>query len=101
MDKTKGDFKVHVFICTNQRDKGKECCADQGADGILKQLKEWSKQNPEWRKRIRINSSGCIDRCSEGVAIAMYPQNQWLVNVSEKNIDEVKKKIEKLMAESD
>ena len=101
MDKTKGDFEVHVFVCTNQRDGGKECCADQGAEGLLKELKDWSKKNPEWRKRIRINSSGCIDRCSEGIAMAIYPQNQWLVNVKPKNIDEVKKRIEKLMAKVD
>jgi (2Fe-2S) ferredoxin len=97
MDEVESGLEVHVFVCTNQK-SGKECCAQKGSEELRKNLKDWAKQNPDWRKRIRINASGCLDRCKEGIAIAIYPQNKWLVNVSASNIKEVQKVIEELMA---
>lgn len=99
MKTTKGDYKVHVFVCTNEK-KGSACCAAKGADDLHKELKSWAKENPDWKKRIRINRSGCLDQCSEAVAIAIYPQNEWFLKVSSKNLDEVMERIEELM-ESD
>lgn len=96
MEEAKSEFKVHVFVCTNKKE-GKACCADKDAEKFRSELKAWSRENPEWRKRIRVNASGCLDRCKEGIAIAIYPQNIWLTQVSESDMDEVKKLITNLM----
>lgn len=98
MRRAKVDYKAHVFVCTHQRKSG-ECCADSGGETLKKELKEWTKKHPEWRKRIRVNSSGCLDQCKHGVAIAVYPQNEWLLDVRPKNLDEVKDLIEKIMSD--
>lgn len=97
MKESNGQYKTHVFVCTNEK-KG-DCCAPHGAEKLRRELKEWTKQNPEWKKRIRINNSGCLDRCSEGVAIAIYPQNKWFTCAGKDDLDQLKKEIEKLMAE--
>jgi (2Fe-2S) ferredoxin len=74
VEKAENDLQVHVFVCTNQK-SGKECCA-----------------------RIRINASGCLDRCKEGIAIAIYPQNKWLINVKSSDLEEVQKVIAEILA---
>jgi predicted metal-binding protein len=97
MEETKSGLDVHVFVCTNEK-KGKECCAEKGAEDFRKELKDWVKEHPDWRKRIRINAAGCLDHCKEGIAIAIYPQDKLLLNVSAKKIEDVQKIIEELMA---
>ena len=99
MQDTKGDYKTHVFVCTHKRD-GKESCSQRGAEELRKELKDWTKENPDWRKKIRINNSGCLDRCKEGIAIALYPQNRWLLDVDgedTKDIEKVKAAITEIM----
>ncbi|MCM2277586.1 MAG: (2Fe-2S) ferredoxin domain-containing protein [Oligoflexia bacterium] len=96
MKKIPGDYQVHVFVCTNEKKAG-ECCAARGGAEVHRELKEWAKGHPEWKGRIRINRSGCLDRCSEGVAVAIYPQNEWCLEVNAENLQEVKEKIGALM----
>lgn len=72
----------------------------KGAEELRTKLKDWAKENPDWRKRVRINASGCLDRCSEGVAIAIYPQKRWLVSVSTADLEQVKAYITELMDEA-
>lgn len=96
MNECKGHYKAHVFVCTHQKKNG-QCCALSGGEELRRELKEWTKQNPEWRKRIRINNSGCLDQCQNGIAIAIYPQNKWLLNLRPHNLEEVKKYITQLM----
>ena len=96
MNESNGQYKTHVFVCTNEK-KGNACSAD--GEKIRRELKEWAKDNPDWKKRIRINNSGCLDRCKEGAAVAIYPQNKWFTCASSKDLDQLKAEIEKLMAE--
>jgi (2Fe-2S) ferredoxin len=89
-----GNYKSHVFVCTNDKK-----CGPRGAEKLRKELKDWAKENPDWKKRIRINSAGCLDRCTEPVAIVIYPQNKWITNVDLDDMDAIKREIEKIMAE--
>lgn len=91
-----GPFTTHVFVCTNQKPKG-ECCAPKNAETLRRELKEWANSKPEWRGKIRINSSGCLDRCDRGIAIAIYPQNEWLTMVGEADLEKIKTQIETMM----
>jgi (2Fe-2S) ferredoxin len=98
MRKTDNDLKVHVFVCTNLK-VNKECCAARGAEDFRTQLKEWAKSHPLWRGQLRINASGCLDHCKEGIAVAIYPKGGLLLNVSPPDLAEVKKIIENLLEE--
>jgi (2Fe-2S) ferredoxin len=100
MKEIAGPYKVHVFFCINDKKSGASC-GQKDAEKLHKELKAWAKAHPDWKDRIRINKSGCLDRCSEGIAVAVYPQNEWFLKVDESNLDELKKHIEELMAESD
>jgi (2Fe-2S) ferredoxin len=38
---------------------------------------------------IRINASGCLDRCELGCAMVIYPEGVWYTYASEADIDEI------------
>ena len=90
IDRNKFDF--HFFICTNTRENGKDC-ASKGSVLMLEELKQWAKTQ-KFSKKIRINKSGCLDRCAEGVACVAYPSAEWIINASTSDLDEMKRFIQ-------
>ncbi len=96
MKKIQSQLKTHVFVCTNKKANG-DCCELKGGAELRKELKAWIDTQSEWRKRIRINQSGCLDHCSEGVAVAIYPQNEFLTGVSLSDLEALKEKISQIM----
>ena len=89
-------LKTHVFVCTNKKASG-ACCEPKGGAEVRKELKAWVDSHPEWNKKIRINQSGCLDHCDNGVAVAIYPQTEFLIDVSPNDLTALKEKITKLM----
>ncbi len=83
-------FKRHVFFCTNQRDNGKACCQDHGAEKMRAYAKDKMKELvPQAEGRMRINSAGCLDRCDEGPVLVIYPEGVWYTYVDKEDIDEI------------
>jgi (2Fe-2S) ferredoxin len=88
-------YECHVFVCTNKRDNGKECCADKGAVVLRDQLKAWAKE--KYGKRVRVNNSGCLDFCAKGIVSVIYPEGEWLMNLTSQSLDELKTAISEKM----
>tara|TARA_B100000949_G_C14068459_1_gene360809 strand:- start:136 stop:348 length:213 start_codon:yes stop_codon:yes gene_type:complete len=42
-------------------------------------------------KRVRINSSGCLDRCELGPSVVVYPEGVWYRCETKEDVDEVLK----------
>ena len=83
-------YQKHVFICTNQRDNGKQCCADYQAKALLDYAKTQIKiLQQNGKGKIRINSAGCMDRCAEGPVLVIYPDNIWYQYQTQADIDEI------------
>ena len=40
-------------------------------------------------KRVRINSSGCLDRCELGPSVVVYPEGVWYRCETKEDVDEV------------
>lgn len=93
MNSASSDVKLHVFICTNQKGEGKPCCASLGGKEIREQLKNRIGAHRELKGKVRINASGCLDKCTEGVACVIYPQGEWLSHVSVNDLDALEQKI--------
>lgn len=89
-------YKAHLFICTNKKD-GRECCADKDSEAFRKNLKEWAKK--EYGNTVRINASGCLDKCGEGIAAVLYPQNIWLTKLTTHDEEKLKSLVRKAMAD--
>lgn len=70
--------KMEVHICNHHRDD-RESCAALGSKDLTDNLKKWAKEN--YGKEIRVFRSGCLGKCSEGIAIACYPEKKMLLEV--------------------
>lgn len=79
-------YECHIFVCENVREEGKRVsCGRQNSKEIREKLKLFIKElAPE--KKIRVNMSGCLDRCEEGPVQVCYPQEIWLNLKSEEDV---------------
>jgi len=84
---SKIDF--HFLICTNSKENGKDC-STKGSLQMLEELKAWSKTQG-FSKKVRINKSGCLGRCEEGVVAVAYPAGEWIVNAGTHDLEAMKK----------
>ena len=85
-----GFYQHHVFFCTNQREAGKECCNNAQANDMRDYAKSRIKAlNLNGEGKIRINNAGCLDRCSEGPVLVVYPDETWYTFVDKSDIDEI------------
>jgi len=83
-------FQHHVFFCLNVREGGEQCCAQFGAEAMFDYMKKRIKKlSLNGKDKVRINRAGCLDRCSEGPVMVVYPQAVWYTFVDEQDIDEI------------
>ncbi len=70
-------FRKHIFCCTNKRPDGHErgCCIDRGGGSLRDYMKTRCKELG--LDDIRINASGCLDRCELGPCMVVYPEGIW------------------------
>jgi (2Fe-2S) ferredoxin len=83
-------YKYHVFFCTNQRNDGRQSCNDCGAQKLRDYAKQRCKElGISGPGQVRINSAGCLDRCQDGPALVVYPEETWYQYVDHADIDEI------------
>jgi (2Fe-2S) ferredoxin len=83
-------FNRHVFFCLNQRDKGEDSCARQGAQAGFERCKSRVKEaGLSGPGQVRVNKAGCLDRCAGGPVVVVYPEAVWYTYVDNDDIDEI------------
>lgn len=83
-------FKKHVFVCTNQRDDGRECCADSGGENAFDYLRGHSKkQGLIGPDKTRVSKAGCLGRCEKGPVVVVYPAGTWYTYQTEADLQEI------------
>jgi len=82
-------FERHVFCCTNVRPEGHErgCCSGKGSVALREYMK--AKARSLGIGRLRINASGCLDRCELGPTMVIYPEGVWYGYATKADIDEI------------
>lgn len=82
-------YRRHVFCCTNVRPAGHErgCCSEKGSVKLRNYMKARAKELG--LDDVRINSSGCLDRCELGPTMVIYPEGIWYSCATREDIDEV------------
>nr|WP_298690705.1 (2Fe-2S) ferredoxin domain-containing protein [uncultured Dongia sp.] len=70
-------FETHVFCCVNERPAGHKrgCCKSRGAEPLRNYMKARAKELGI--TNIRVNQSGCLDRCELGPTMVIYPEGIW------------------------
>ena len=83
-------YQYHVFFCTNLREDGSACCQRFVARGMRDYAKQRSKElGIAGAGGVRINTAGCLDRCSEGPVLVVYPEGVWYSYLDRQDIDEI------------
>ncbi len=70
-------YEAHVFCCVNERPAGhaRGCCKSKGAEALRNYMKARAKELG--LNNVRINQSGCLDRCELGPTMVIYPEGIW------------------------
>ena len=83
-------YRKHVFFCCNKREPPEKCCVDSGALEMRAYAKSRIKAlGLDGPGNVRINQSGCLDRCEEGPVIVVYPDAVWYTYVDRDDVDEI------------
>jgi (2Fe-2S) ferredoxin len=82
-------YARHVFCCTNERPDGhpRGCCKAKEAIRLRNYMKARAKELA--LDDVRINASGCLDRCELGPTMVIYPEGVWYTYSSMADIDEI------------
>lgn len=82
-------FDAHVFVCCNRRPEGhpRGSCAARGSEWLRDYMKARAKELG--LRRVRINTSGCLDRCELGPCVVIYPEGVWYRVGSPDEVDAV------------
>lgn len=84
-------YQRHIFFCVNQRDDDpRPCCAAAGSVELQayakRRCKELGLTGPG---KLRVNKSGCLDRCELGPVAVVYPEAVWYHYFDRSDIDEI------------
>ena len=82
-------YDYHIFCCVNERPDSavRECCRKKNSLIIRNHMKK--KISELGLKRIRVNQSGCLDKCEFGPIMVIYPQGVWYSFKSIQDVDEI------------
>ncbi len=86
----------YLWVCQNERPPGhpKGCCMERGAGPILDRLKSGLAERGLHR-RFRVMSSGCLDLCWVGPAIAVMPDGVFYGRVRLEDVPEILDSLER------
>ena len=82
-------YRVHVFCCVNERpaDHPRGCCLAKGSQELRDYMKARAKEHK--LRQVRINASGCLDRCELGPTMVIYPEGVWYGYRTKEDVDEI------------
>ena len=71
-------FQKHIFICNNKRSKDdpRGSCSERGSDDLLDYAKKRIHELG-LKREIRVNKAGCLDACTHGPAMVVFPDDVW------------------------
>ena len=82
-------YQAPVFCCVNERPEGhpRGCCKRRGAEKLRNYMKARAKELG--LSEVRINQSGCLDRCELGPTMVIYPEGIWYTLASIEDAEEI------------
>ena len=84
-------YEKHIFICINERppENPKGCCGSEGMSVRMAFVRELAKRG--LKNTVRANKSGCLDACSLGPTVVVYPDGIWYTGVTPEDVPEIVK----------
>lgn len=88
---------TQLFVCTNNSG-----CAFLGGQKLRDDIKSKMIQKlgvEAYKKNLRVNNSGCLGDCSEGIAACLMPQNKFWTDLKPEDADQLVDIVLKTLAE--
>lgn len=81
------EYKCHLFICTNTKEKGSSCGPKNSAALRVELKKRMEEKYPDKKHLFRFNASGCLGQCEKGIAAVCYPKGEWKTEIASTDVD--------------
>ena len=80
----------YVYLCVNERppDNPRGCCLRNGADRLVARFAE-AIRDRGLGDTVRVVRTSCLDNCSRGPMLAIYPDDVWYQGVQVEDVDEI------------
>ena len=84
------NYDFHVFCCVNERPESavRECCKRKKSLELRNYMKKRVREL-KLEKKIRINQSGCLDKCELGPIMVIYPEGVWYSFKNSQDVEEI------------
>ncbi len=84
-------YRCHVFCCVNERPENhpRGSCCRRGSVRLRNYMKARAKELGLEGAGVRINASGCLDRCENGPTMVIYPDGVWYHYETLADVDEI------------
>ncbi len=82
-------YERHMFICGHERspDSARPSCKNQGSLELLPRIKQALRE--EGISSVRVQKSGCLDFCENGISCVIYPEGTWYQLSNEMDITSI------------
>jgi (2Fe-2S) ferredoxin len=81
-------FEKHIFICANQKAEGKACCGEQRGMELVEKMREVLAEKG-LKGKVRAQRSGCLDACSKGPTLVIYPEGTYYGHLTVSDIERI------------
>ena len=90
MRKFGAPFRKAIFICTHKRPDGHPvpCCANRDGMALRQELREMVKAKG-LDHELKVFTSGCLGACEHGPAAVRYPDGEYLLGITQKDLPEI------------
>ena len=81
-------FRIHLFLCTQQKPEGVTSCVASGSSAVLDRL-DREIQARGLDNEVQLTTSGCMGLCDEGPVMVVYPAGLWYRRVRASDVPEI------------
>jgi (2Fe-2S) ferredoxin/ubiquinone/menaquinone biosynthesis C-methylase UbiE len=81
-------FRIHLFVCTQQKPEGIPCCPANGSRAVLDAL-DREIQGRGLDNEVQLTTCGCMGLCDEGPVMVVYPAGVWYRWVRAADVPEI------------
>jgi (2Fe-2S) ferredoxin/predicted O-methyltransferase YrrM len=81
-------FRIHLFVCTQQKPEGVPSCPASGSLAVLDGL-DREIQARDLGSDVQLTTCGCMGLCDEGPVMVVYPEGVWYRRVQPSDIPEI------------
>jgi (2Fe-2S) ferredoxin/predicted O-methyltransferase YrrM len=81
-------FRIHLFVCIQQKPEGVTSCPASGSFAVLDRL-DHEIQAHHLDREVQLTTCGCMGLCDEGPVMVVYPAGVWYRHVHASDVPEI------------